>query len=120
MTRGRGNGDLHYAHEKIGLAVNTLATTHGTLSERLLEAWMGEGHHALPMGPGQAGPPMSDDLVDKLEAFDERMSCEPAKAKAGEGRYAATILSHTDDEASEAARDLVEIDLQIEGELQDV
>lgn len=112
-----GKGDLSYASEKIGMAANILATTHGTLQDRLLNAYTSHGHHALPMGAGQAGIPMSDELIERLEAFDERMSCRPAKAD--EGTYAATILSFTDEEASDAARELTEINHQIEMELQD-
>lgn len=110
-----GKGDLFYANEKISSAVETLATSHGTLQERLLNAWMSEGHHALPMGPGQAGAPMSDELIGRLEALNARMSCEPAKGN--EGTFAATILSFSDDEASATARELLDIGFQIESEL---
>ena len=110
-----GKGDLGYAAEKIGLSVSILATTHGTLQERLLNAWMNQGHFALPMGPGQAGRPMSDDLIERLENFNDRMSCRTARAK--EGTFAATILSFTDEEASEAARELRDIEFHIQSEL---
>jgi len=109
-------GDLLYAREKFGLSVGILATTHGTLQERLLNAYMSEGHHALPMGI-QAGLPMSGELIERLKAFDERMSRQPAKA--GEGAFAATILSMTDEEASDAARELLEISYQVDRELED-
>jgi hypothetical protein len=112
-----GKGDLNYASEKIGVAVDILATTHGTLQERLLSAYMSQGHFALPMGPGQAGIPMSDELIQRLEALDERMSCRPAKAD--EGTFAATVLAFTDEEASDAARELIAISHQIETELED-
>jgi len=112
-----GKGDLLYASEKIGVAVVILATTHGTLQDRLLDAWVSQGHFALPMGPGQAGKPMSDELIQRLEAFNERMSSRPAKAD--EGSFAATILAFTDEEASDAARELTEINHQIQVELRD-
>lgn len=112
-----GKGDLGYASEKIGVAVHILATTHGTLQERLLRAWVDQGHYALPMGPDQAGIGMSDELIERLEDLNERMSCRPAKAN--EGTFAATILSFTDEEASEAAKELYDINHQIEDELND-
>jgi hypothetical protein len=59
---------------------------------------------------------MSDELIRRLEALNERMSCRPAKA--GEGTFAATILAFTDEEASDAARELIEINHQIEMELE--
>jgi hypothetical protein len=113
MTSAKG--DLIYASEKIGTAVDILATTDETLQQRLLNAYMTQGHYALPMGPGQAGIPMSDDLIQRLETFDERMSCRPAEA--GEGTFAATILAFTSEEASDAARELTEINHQIASEL---
>ena len=58
---------------------------------------------------------MSDELIERLEAFNERMSCRPAKAD--EGTFAATILSFTDEEASDAATELTEINFQIDMEL---
>jgi hypothetical protein len=53
----------------------------------------------------------------ELEALNERMSCRPAAAD--EGTFAATILAFTDEEASDAARELTSINHQIETELQD-
>jgi hypothetical protein len=112
-----GKGDLYYAREKTSLAVSIMATTTGSIQERLLNGWMREGHHALPMGEGQAGLPMSDELIESLEAFNDRMSCRPALGD--EGTFSATILALSDDEASAAARDLVEISYQIEAEIED-
>jgi hypothetical protein len=112
-----GKGDLRYASEKLGASVHILATTHGTLQERLLKAWMSQGHHALPMGPGQAGVPMSNDLIQRLEDFNDRMSCRPAVGD--EGTFAATILAFSDEEASEAARELTELDFLVNAELRD-
>lgn len=110
------NGDLDYAHEKLGTSVDVLATSHGSLQERLWDAWISQGHRAVPMGPGQAGRPMSDELVRKLEAFNERMSSKDAVGN--EGAYAASILTMTDEEASEAARELLSMHHQVEWELE--
>jgi len=118
LSMGSGKGDLGYASEKTGVAVHLLATSHGTLQQRLLKAWTEQGHYALPMGLGQGGIPMSDDLIRKLEALNERMSSRPARTD-DEGTFAATILSFTDEEASEAAEDLCEINLEIQSELEE-
>lgn len=92
-----------------------MATTHGTLQERLLDAWMSNGHLALPMAPGQAGKPMSDALAQRLIDFNVRMSCVPAKAN--EGTFASTILGLSDEEASDAAKEIMDIDFDIRMEL---
>jgi hypothetical protein len=67
------------------------------------------------MGPGQAGLAMSDDLIQRLEAFNERMSSRPAVAN--EGTFTATILAFSDEEASEAAKELYDLKYQIESEI---
>lgn len=110
-------GDLNYAAEKFGTAIEILATTHGTLQERLLDAWECQGHHVVPIVSSQGGIPMSDALIGRLGAFNERMSCQPGKAE--EGTFAATILRFTDDEATHAANELFSINDQIETERSD-
>ena len=111
------NGDLFYASEKISLALRIIATSHGTIQQRLLDGWLREGNHALPMGPGQAGRPMSQDLVDQLVSFNARMSCRPSVAD--EGAFSATILALSDEEAVAAAKELFDIEYQIDAELHD-
>lgn len=109
-----GKGDLNYAAEKIGSSVHIMATTHGTLQERLYNAWVYQGHHALPMGPGQIGIPMSDELIQRLVDLNERMSS--ITGEDGTGAYAATVLNFSDEEASEVAEEVYEINYQIRSE----
>lgn len=87
------------------------------MRDAVLEAWSHQGHHAMPMGPGQAGLPMSDELVERVKAFNARMTSTPAVGE--EGTFAATILALGDDDASEAARELLDIGSHIESELHD-
>ena len=56
---------------------------------------------------------MSDDL--RLNALNERMSCRPAIGD--EGTLAATMLTFTDEEASEAAEEIYDINYLAESEL---
>lgn len=108
-------GDLLYASEKLGTACQIMATTEGRLRDRVFRAWVDQGHRAAPMGPGQAGVPMSEDLADRITAFSDRMSREPARAD--EGTIRATIDAMTDEEVADVADQVWSLWIEVLSEL---
>jgi hypothetical protein len=99
------------------LAVYALATGAGTIQERLLDGWRSQGMLALPMGPGKAGVPMSPELVERLLAFNARLSSR--EDPDGVGTLESTIRAFSDREAADAAKELREMRDLIRLELED-
>jgi hypothetical protein len=109
-------GDLNYAHEKYSRAVSIMATSDGSLRDRLYDAYLSQAMNAHPPRPG-LGPPMSEELAEEIVALHQRLTAEAAVAD--EGRLLATIRSLSDDEVREAAEELVGIEWAISRELRD-
>jgi hypothetical protein len=109
-------GDLIYASEKLSKAVRLLGCSDDPLAMRLERAWI-EGSFARPMGPGQAGIPMSDDLLARILALSERMSAVPAKAD--EGSIRSTISAMSVREMIAAADELLDIYFEVEAALEE-
>lgn len=108
-------GDLIYANEKFSVALDIMATTEGSLRERLLDAYVSQAHHADPFRPG-LGPPISDGLAERIARFDTLMTATPATR--GEGTIRATVDSFTDEQVRVAARELSDLAGAIRDELQ--
>lgn len=115
MTTARG--DLLYANEKLGTACHIMATSRGDLRERVYQAWIRQGMRARPMGPGQAGVPMSEELAKRISDFSNRMSREPASRD--EGTIRATIDAMTDEEVADVAEEIWSLWYEVKRELDD-
>jgi hypothetical protein len=99
--------DIDYAAEKWWIAIHTLAVGTSGLRERLLDACRSGPiivHDPLSTG---LGPKMSDELVDRMIAFAERITSTPALAD--EGTVAATISAMTEEELRRAAEEVLSI-----------
>jgi hypothetical protein len=107
-------GDLNYAADKYSLAVEIMATSHGSLQARLYNGYMNQATRTYPIRNGP-GPQMSTELAERIEGFHQRMTAKPAGAD--HQALEATIMSFTDDEAEAAASELVWIANQIIWEL---
>jgi hypothetical protein len=108
--------DLNYAHEKYVAAVRILALGDGDLRSRLLDAYLGSAHRAHPP-VGGLGPPMSGELVDRINEFHERMTSEVVLAD--EGTITATVHAMTPDDVHAAAAELVDIAKALDWEWHD-
>jgi hypothetical protein len=110
------SGDLQYAHEKYSLAVSILATTEGTLRQRLVAA---VGTQALRVNPGQhgQGPPMSQELANEITNFHARLTVGPERDD--ESNLDVTVRSLTPQEVQQAAQELMATDRKIDLELVD-
>jgi hypothetical protein len=99
-------GDIDYAREKYSTAVHIMATSHGTMRERLLLAYRDSAMRAHPPMPGM-GPAISDELSNRIEQLDDRMTRTPAVGD--EGDIEATVNAMTEPEVDAASEELVNI-----------
>jgi hypothetical protein len=102
-------GDVDYSYEKYAHAASLLAASHATLRERLEAATL-EAMHGTPRHAG-AGPPVSQELTDRIVDFQAQMNTRSAVGT--EGTLAATIARMTDEELEDAAEELIMIALEL-------
>jgi hypothetical protein len=100
--------DLNYAHEKFGAAIRLLALDDQRLRGRLVKA-CAEALHFNPDAE-HAGPEMDEALADLLRDFRERIT----SISGPEGAVTATISSLTDEEVSEVARTLLDLEYRLD------
>lgn len=98
-------GDVDYVFEKYWAALGSLAQGRGTLTERLIDAYVSQGTRAYPLVDG-IGPPVSDELAERIQSLDRRLT---ATASSSEGAIAATIQKFDANELDDAVRELVSI-----------
>jgi len=98
-----------YASEKFGAGVLTLAEAPGRIKERLLDAYLSQVMRAHPPDAG-----LSAEITKRINDLDARMTrvSEPAP----NGTIAATVDAMTEEEASELAREIVELSWAIDHE----
>src|SRR5262245_48894597 len=97
-------GDLAYAYEKFSCAVHAMATSEGTLRERVLEARV----HLSPV----AEEDLPSDALRDYRTLLARMTW--AEPKADEGTIAATFALISDAEVRQLARLICDVHARIE------
>ena len=95
-----------YAHEKFGDAVRALATTRGSIKERLVDAV-----NFITSINTETDVP--EDLVEAFNDFVQRMTSAGSQIS-DEGKIQTTVGEMTEDEAVEAAREIVWLAHQFE------
>ncbi|MCH2496040.1 MAG: hypothetical protein MK104_03405 [Erythrobacter sp.] len=93
-----------YAREKLAGAVHALAVGTGTIQERLVDAFI-----------SMVALSESDFTGDRLDEWQSVYAKATAREPEGdEGRFKATILRLNDDDASNLARDIVNLEAMMD------
>jgi len=100
---------VSYAHEKIAWAVDDMATTEGTVRERLLAAFMKHVIHVHPVA-NSGGTQISGETAHRIETLLERASGPNGAIETG-------IQGLDEDEIHELATELTSIHRQLAVEL---
>jgi hypothetical protein len=98
MTEHGGRKDYSYGWEKLSQAVATIATSQGSLQERLQSAYMPALSAVRPVN-------VPDEQLETLAEIKERLTSTPAKGS--EGGLAASAAALSDQDAVELISKIV-------------
>ena len=101
--------DLYYMAERFGIAVRLMATTEGSLRERVRDAYITSARLAHPVEGGHLNALPSDQLIQRMERLGETVTAD------GTDDTSFVVMSDADVEAT--AEEIYEIFLAIEDEL---
>jgi hypothetical protein len=101
--------DLYYMAERFGIAVRLMATTEGSLRERIRDAYISSARLAQTVEGDHLNAVPSDELIQRMQKLSERVTAD------GTSDTGFVVMSDADVEAT--AEDIYEIFLAIEDEL---
>ena len=102
--------DLHHMAGKFGVAVHMMATSEGTLRERVYDAYVESARLGTPeLGGGHAGAEPSPALAQRIRELEEMAAYD--------GTYDTSFAVKTDGQIQELAEEIYSINLAIQGEL---
>ena len=104
--------DLHYASEQFGNAVHELAVNPARIKERLARACLESIHYA-----SSSSTNVSPDLNRAIAEVQARVTTLP---NGEHGSIVDAIEAMTEDEASDVARQICEIELRLDSEATDL
>ncbi len=98
----------------MSLAVDILARGKGRIQERLINAWVSQGHHAAPIDAGEFDPSLEHDM----QVFHERITRVHDGPKEM-GSIHNTVMTMTEDEASDLAQTMTDLVNRLRGYVQE-
>jgi hypothetical protein len=101
--------DLYNMKEKYGVAVHLMATSDGTLRQRVHDAYVSSVRLAHTVGGGRPESQASAALIERMEDLAEKVSQD--------GTYDTSFSVLSDERIAEVAEDIYDIHLEIVAEL---
>jgi hypothetical protein len=101
--------DLYYMKEKYGVAVHLMATSDGTLRQRVRDAYVTSVRIAHTVEGGRPEAQASAALIKRMDDLAEKVTQD--------GTYDTSFSVMSDERIAEVAEDIYDIHLEIVGEL---